>query len=120
MPRSSLPQVATPPGRVRGKYPEHDNVTNVWKSFGNRVWAGGGQCRCHGSFLDPQLEQPWLARSCRILQCERSGSFLASLTEPCITHWGHVPALDGEPGDHDLADSETDTAIPDDDIVSLS
>ena len=25
----------------------------------------------------------------------------------------HVPPLDGGPGDHDLADSETDTAVPD-------
>ena len=35
-------------------------------------------------------------------------------------HWGHVPALDGGPGDHDLDDSENDTAIlhGDDDIVS--
>ena len=39
-----------------------------------------------------------------------------------LHHWGHVPALDGRPGDHDHADSETDTAIPDgdDDIASLA
>ena len=29
---------------------------NVQKRLGNRVWVGGGQCRCCGSFLDPQLE----------------------------------------------------------------
>ena len=32
-----------------------------------------------------------------------------------LHHWGHVPALDGGPRDHDLDDSGTDTAIPDDD-----
>ena len=34
----------------------HDYITNVQKRLGNRVWVGGGQCRCCGSFLDPQLE----------------------------------------------------------------
>ena len=39
-----------------------------------------------------------------------------------LHHWGHVPPLDGGPGDHDHADSETDTAMPedDDDIASLT
>ena len=34
--------------------------------------------------------------------------------------WRHVDALDGGPRDHDLADYETNTAIPDDDIASLA
>ena len=34
----------------------HDYITNVQKRLGNRLWVGGGQCRCCGSFLDPQLE----------------------------------------------------------------
>ena len=50
--------MAQPPGRGRGKSPHtpHDYITNVQKRLGNRVWVGGGQCRCCGSFLDPQLE----------------------------------------------------------------
>ena len=51
---------------------------------------------------------------------EQSGFSLVSLVEP-LHHWGHISPLDGGPGDHDHADSETDTAIPDDDdIVSLA
>ena len=34
----------------------HDYITNVQKRLGNRVLVGGGQCRCCGFFLDPQLE----------------------------------------------------------------
>ena len=49
-------------------------------------------------------EHPWHAQFCRILRREQSGSSLVS--------------LDGGPGDHNHADSETDTAIPDDDILS--
>ena len=37
-----------------------------------------------------------------------------------LHHWGHVPALDGGPGDHDLDDLETDTAVPDDDNNTIS
>ena len=44
----------------------------------------------------------------------------AGIIDRVLHHWGHVPALDGGRGDHDLADSEIDTAIPDDDIVSLA
>ena len=41
--------------------------------------------------------------------------------EPCVIG-DTSPPLDGGPGDHDHADSETDTAIPDDDddIASLA
>ena len=46
-------------------------------------------------------EQPWHVLFCRIHRREQSGSSLG-------------------PGDRDLADSETDTAIPDDDIASLA
>ena len=58
-------------------------------------------------------EQPWSARSCRILQREQSGSSQVSLTEPCTI---------GDMSPHDHADSETDTAMPDDDddIASLA
>ena len=34
----------------------HDYITIVQKGLGNRVWVGGRQCRCCGSFLDPKLE----------------------------------------------------------------
>ena len=39
-----------------------------------------------------------------------------------VDEYGHVPPLDDGIGDHDHADSETDTAIPDDDddIASLA
>ena len=33
----------------------HDYITNVQKRLGNSAWVGGGQCRCCGLFLDPQL-----------------------------------------------------------------
>ena len=39
----------------------------------------------------------------------------AGIIDRALHHWGHVPALDGGPGDHDLDDFETDTAPPDDD-----
>ena len=34
----------------------HDYITNVQERLGNRLWEGDEQCRCCGSFLDPQLE----------------------------------------------------------------
>ena len=45
----------------------------------------------------------------------------AGITDKALHYWGHVPALDRRLGDHDLTDSETDTAIPDDDddVVSF-
>ena len=48
----------------------------------------------------------------------RAEWLVAGVIDRALHHWGHVPALDGGPGD----DSETDTAIPDDDddIVSLA
>ena len=46
----------------------------------------------------------------------------AGIIDRDLHQWGHVPALDGGPGDHDLDDFETDTAKPDDDddILSLA
>ena len=49
--------------------------------------------------------------------------WLASIHfDRALHHWGHVSPLDGGLGDHDHADSETDTGIPDDDddIASLA
>ena len=40
---------------------------------------------------------------------------LAGIIDRVLHHLGHVPPLDGGIGAHDHADSETDTAIPDDD-----
>ena len=57
--------------------------------------------------------QPWLARSCRILQRDQSGSSQALFTE--LRTAGDMSM----PCDHDFDDSETDTAIPyDGDSVS--
>ena len=41
---------------------------------------------------------------------------LAGIVDRALHHWGHVLPLDGGFVDHDHADSETDTAIPDDDV----
>ena len=46
----------------------HDYITNVQKRLGSRVWVGGGQCRCCGSFLDPQLEH---AETCSTAEATR-------------------------------------------------
>ena len=49
--------MASPPGRVRGKcLAPHEYITNVQKGLDNRTWAGFGQCRLCGFFLDPPLE----------------------------------------------------------------
>ena len=47
---------------------------------------------------------------------------LAGTRERALHRWGHVTPLHGGPRDHDCADCETDTAIPDDDddIASLN
>ena len=52
----------------------------------------------------------------------RAEWLFAGIIDRALHRWGHVPALDGGPGEHDLDDSETDTAIPDDgdDRVSLA
>ena len=48
--------------------------------------------------------------------------WLLGIIDRALHHCSHVPPLDGGIGDHDHADSETDTAIPDDDddIASLA
>ena len=59
-------------------------------------------------------EQPWHKQFCQIHRHGQNGSSLVSLKKPCVT--GDMSLLlDGGPGHHDHADSETDTAIPDDD-----
>ena len=53
----------------------------------------------------------------------RAEWLFAGVIDRALNHWGHVPPLDGGMGDNDHADSETDTAIPDDDdqdIASLA
>ena len=50
----------------------------------------------------------------------RAEWILAGIIDRALHHFGHVRPLDGGPGDHDLDDSETDTAVPDDDIASLA
>ena len=76
VPRSGLPQVAAPPGPpcAESVLTPHDDITNAQKRFGNRVLVGGGQCRCCGSFLDPQLER---AASCST--AEATGGHCACL-----------------------------------------
>ena len=39
----------------------HDYIANVQKRLGNRVWVGGGQCRCCGSFLDAESTREYYA-----------------------------------------------------------
>ena len=46
----------------------HDCVTNAQKRLGNRLWVGGGQFLCCGSFLDPQLEH---AETCSTAEATR-------------------------------------------------
>ena len=53
----------------------------------------------------------------------RAECLSAGIIDRALHHWGHVPALDGWPGMHDLDfdDSDMDTALPDDDddVVSF-
>ena len=52
----------------------------------------------------------------------RAQWLLAGIIDRALHHWSHVLPLDGGLGDYDHADSETDTAIPDDDddIASIA
>ena len=45
----------------------------------------------------------------------RAEWLFAGIIDRAVHYWDRVPPLDGGIGDHDHADSETDTAIPDDD-----
>ena len=54
---------------------------------------------------DPSAREEWL---------------FVGIIDRGLHHWRHVPLLDGGPGNHDHADSKTDTAIPDDDMASLA
>ena len=42
----------------------------------------------------------------------RAEWLFASIVDRALHHWGDVLALDGGTGDHDVADSETDTLSP--------
>ena len=69
-------------------------------------------------------EQPWHEQFCQIHRLGQNGSSLVSF-DRALHHWRTCPSLfplDGGTGDHDHADSEIDTAIPDDDddIASLA
>ena len=52
----------------------------------------------------------------------RAQWLFARIIDRALHHWSHVLPLDSGIGDHDHADSETDTAVPDDDddIASLA
>ena len=52
----------------------------------------------------------------------RAEWLFAGIIDRALQHCGHVPALDGGPGDHGLDNLETNTAVidDDDDIVSLA
>ena len=82
-------------------------------------FSAGGNMRAKSLFHGG--EQSWQEQFCQIHRHGQTGFSLVSLTET-LHHWGHVRPLDGGPCDHDHADSETDTAIPndDDDIASLA
>ena len=58
-------------------------------------------------------EQLWHEQFCQTHRCDQGGFSLVAFTEHCSTG-------DIGPGDHDHADSETGTAIPDDDTASLA
>ena len=50
----------------------------------------------------------------------RAEWLLAGINDRALHHWGYDTPPDGGPGDHDHAESETDTAIPDDDVATLA
>ena len=56
---------------------------SVCSRYRRNHFIAGGSLRSKSLSYDGG--QPWLARFCRILQRERNGSSLASLTEPCTT-----------------------------------
>ena len=67
----------------------YDYITDVQKRLGNRIWVGGGQCRCYSSFLDPQLEH---AETCSKAEatrghhaCDRAVVCGMKLADPGIT-----------------------------------
>ena len=64
-------------------------------------------------------EQPWHEQFCQNPSA-RAEWHLAGIIDGVLYHWGRTHPRDGGPGDHDDADSETDRAIPDDDIGSLA
>ena len=61
-----------------------------------------------------------MARAVLLDFSARAEWHFAGIIDRALHHWGHVPALDGGPGDHDLDGSETDTAIPDDGDENVS
>ena len=53
-----------------------------------------------------------MARAVLPNRSARAKRLFAVIMDRAFHHWGQDP-----PGDHDLADSETDTAMPDDDDI---
>ena len=74
-----------------------DCSTNVQKRLGNRLWVGGDQCRCCGSFLDPQLEH---AETCSTAEATRA-HYACVHAVVCGRHW-QTQALPRNPGDSQL------------------
>ena len=89
----------------------HDYITNVHKRLGNRVWVGGGQCRCCGSIIDPQLER---AETCSTTEATR-GHYACvhavvcglKLADPGITSEPRLTASQSRP-----VDFRTTAAVP--------
>ena len=67
----------------------HDCFANVQKRLGNSVWVGGGQCRCCGPFLDPQLEHAEICSNAEATRghhaCVHSAVCGMKLADPGIT-----------------------------------
>ena len=58
-----------------------------------------------------------MARAVLLNPSARAEWLFAGISDRALHRWVRDPALDGGPGDHDLGDSETDTAMPDDDVI---
>ena len=96
--------MALPPGRVRGKCPDAARL---------RYQVGGGQCRCCGSFLDPQLEH---AETCSTLPTPREDTTRALTAVVCGLKLADTGITTGTQRAHSiairLADIFTTAAVP--------